>query len=134
MIILMDHLKCASFELPFSTSEQYAEFSIQELLAFLESEGVLLKTSEKWHWMSDSFPASNISLRSASQENVIIIDKPYLAATKVIGEMDRYSAMTLLHEEAIYLHQGTQFQVEKLDWEEKESICTRSRCRLFYGC
>ncbi|PZX07671.1 DEAD/DEAH box helicase domain-containing protein [Psychrobacillus insolitus] len=122
MIILMDHLKCASFELPFSTSESYAEFSIQELLAFLESEGVLLKTTEKWHWMSDSFPASNISLRSASQENVIIIDMSIPTQTRVIGEMDQYSAMTLLHEEAIYLHQGTQFQVEKLDWNEKKAF------------
>lgn len=122
MIILMDHLKCASFELPFSLNEMYAEFSIQELLAFLESEGVLLKTSEKWHWMSDSFPASNISLRSASQENVIIIDQSIPTKTRVIGEMDQYSAMTLLHEEAIYLHQGTQFQVEILDWEEKKAF------------
>lgn len=122
MIILMDHLKCASFELPFSPVDSYAEFSIQELLAFLESEGVLLKTSEKWHWMSDSFPASNISLRSASQENVIIIDQSIPTKTRVIGEMDQYSAMTLLHEEAIYLHQGTQFQVEILDWEEKKAF------------
>ena len=98
------------------------EFCIQELLAFLESEGVLLKTTEKWHWMSDSFPASNISLRSASQENVIIIDMSIPTQTRVIGEMDQYSAMTLLHEEAIYLHQGTQFQVEKLDWEEKKAF------------
>lgn len=122
MIILMDHLKCAAFELPFTTVDTYAEFTIQELLAFLEEEGVLLKTSDKWHWMSESFPASNISLRSASQENVIIIDQSIPTKTRVIGEMDTYSAMTLLHEEAIYLHQGTQFQVEKLDWEEKKAF------------
>ncbi|MEK4245480.1 DEAD/DEAH box helicase [Psychrobacillus sp. FSL K6-2684] len=122
MIILMDHLKCAAFELPFSTSDTYGEFSIQELLEFLESEGVLIKTSDKWHWMSESFPASNVSLRSASQDNVIIIDQSIPTKTRVIGEMDLYSAMTLLHEEAIYLHQGTQFQVEKLDWEEKKAF------------
>ena len=122
MIILMDHLKCAAFELPFTTSDNYGEFSIQELLEFLESEGVLLKTADKWHWMSESFPASNVSLRSASQDNVIIIDQSVPTKTRVIGEMDLYSAMTLLHEEAIYLHQGTQFQVEKLDWEEKKAF------------
>ena len=95
MFILMDHLKCASFELPFSSTETYGEFEVQELLAFLESEGVLIKTTDKWHWMTDSFPASEVSLRSASQENVIIIDKTYPKETKVIGEMDRFSAMTL---------------------------------------
>ncbi|HWI47492.1 MAG TPA: DEAD/DEAH box helicase [Rummeliibacillus sp.] len=121
MLILMDHLKCASFELPFRVDDTYAEFEVQDFLEYLQEEGVLLKTSDKWHWMSDSFPAHDISLRSASQENVVIIDQSIPAHTKVIGEMDRYSALTLLHEEAIYLHQGTQFQVEKLDWEEKKA-------------
>ena len=75
MFILMDHLKCASFELPFTMTETYGEFEVQELLAFLESEGVLVKTSDKWHWMTDRFPASDVSLRSAAQENVVIIDR-----------------------------------------------------------
>ncbi|MBB5178651.1 DEAD/DEAH box helicase domain-containing protein [Planomicrobium koreense] len=124
IIILMDHLKCASFELPFSTDDQYGEFDVQELLEYLQEEGVLVRTSERWHWMSDRFPAHDISLRSASQENVVIIDQSVPANTRVIGEMDRFSAMTLLHEEAIYLHQGTQFQVEILDWEEKKAFVT----------
>ncbi len=121
ILILMDHLKCASFELPFTLDEQYGEFDVQELLAFLASEGILVQAGDKWHWMSERFPASEISLRSASQENVIIIDKSVPRDTTVIGEMDRYSAMTLLHEEAIYIHQGTQYQVEELDWEEKKA-------------
>lgn len=124
MFILMDHLKCASFELPFTKDETYGEFEIQQLLAFLESEGVLIETSEKWHWMTDQFPATNISLRSAAQENVVIIDKTIPKETTVIGEMDTFSAMTLLHEEAIYIHQGTQYQVEELDWEEKKAYVT----------
>ena len=121
IIILMDHLKCASFELPFRIDDQYGEFQVQELLQYLQEEGVLVRTSDRWHWMSDRFPAHDISLRSASQENVVIIDQSVPADTRVIGEMDRFSAMTLLHEEAIYLHQGTQFQVEILDWEEKKA-------------
>ncbi|RHW39282.1 DEAD/DEAH box helicase [Lysinibacillus yapensis] len=121
ILILMDHLKCAAFELPFSTADSYGEFEVQELLEFLQEEGVLVKTSSTWYWMSERFPAHEVSLRSASQENVVIIDMTIPAGTKVIGEMDTYSAMTLLHEEAIYLHQGTQFQVEELDWEEKKA-------------
>ena len=124
MFILMDHLKCASFELPFTMTETYGEFEVQQLLEFLESEGVLIKTSERWHWMTDRFPASDVSLRSAAQENVVIVDKTTPKETTVIGEMDRFSAMTLLHEEAIYIHQGTQYQVEELDWEEKKAYVT----------
>ncbi|PSL41942.1 DEAD/DEAH box helicase domain-containing protein [Planomicrobium soli] len=124
IIILMDHLKCASFELPFTADDRYGEFEVQELLEYLQEEGVLVRTSDRWHWMSDRFPAHDISLRSATQENVVIIDQSVPADTRVIGEMDRFSAMTLLHEEAIYLHQGTQFQVEILDWEEKKAYVT----------
>lgn len=122
LIILIDHIKCAAYELPFKKGEQFGAFETEEVLEYLVEERVLYQNGDKWYWMNDSFPAHNISLRSASQENIVIIDQSNVANVKVIGEMDRFSAMTLLHEEAIYLHQGTQFQVEKLDWEEKKAF------------
>ncbi|MCM3766609.1 DEAD/DEAH box helicase [Neobacillus niacini] len=122
LIILIDHMKCAAYELPFKAGEQFGQVGTEELLEYLSEERILYRNGDKWYWMNDSFPAHNISLRSASQENVIIVDQTDVANVKVIGEMDRFSAMTLLHEEAIYLHQGTQYQVEKLDWEEKKAF------------
>lgn len=121
MLILMDHLKCAAFELPFHAHDMYGEFHVEELLEYLAEEGVLFKTTDTWHWMSERFPAHDINLRSATQENVVIINISVPADTCVIGETDTYSAMTLLHEEAIYMHQGIQFQVETLDWDEKKA-------------
>jgi len=121
LIILIDHIKCAAYELPFKEGEQFGRHDIDDILEFLVEERVVHKNGEKWYWMNDVFPAHNISLRSASQENVIIIDQTDISTVKVIGEMDRFSAMTLLHDEAIYLHQGVQFQVEELDWEEKKA-------------
>ncbi|HZG59791.1 MAG TPA: DEAD/DEAH box helicase [Anoxybacillus sp.] len=121
LIILVDHLKCAAYELPFRKGETFGHIEVDEIMEFLTEERVLHYSGGKWYWMNDSFPAHNISLRSASQENVVIIDISQTANHKVIGEMDRFSAMTLLHEEAIYLHEGIQYQVEKLDWEEKKA-------------
>ncbi|WP_110112324.1 DEAD/DEAH box helicase [Bacillus sp. CGMCC 1.16541] len=121
LVILVDHLKCASYELPFKKGETFDGVDIEDVLEFLTEERVLHMSGDKWYWMSESFPAHNISLRSASQENVIIIDQTNVANVTVIGEMDRFSAMTLLHDEAIYLHQGTQYQVEYLDWDEKKA-------------
>ncbi|BCB04486.1 DEAD/DEAH box helicase [Bacillus sp. KH172YL63] len=121
LIILIDHIKCAAYELPFKEGEEFGEHGIEDILEFLGEERVIHKNGDKWYWMNDAFPAHNISLRSASQENVIIIDQTDISAVKVIGEMDRFSAMTLLHDEAIYLHQGVQFQVEELDWDEKKA-------------
>jgi DEAD/DEAH box helicase domain-containing protein len=122
LIILIDHMKCAAYELPFKKGELFGNVETEELLEYLTDERVLYQNGDKWYWMNDSFPAHNISLRSASQENVVIIDQSDVANARVIGEMDRFSAMTLLHDEAIYLHQGRQFQVEKLDWEEKKAF------------
>lgn len=99
---------------------KFGEHGIEDILEFLGEERVIHKNGDKWYWMNDAFPAHNISLRSASQENVIIIDQTDISAVKVIGEMDRFSAMTLLHDEAIYLHQGFSSK-----W--KNSIGTRRR-------
>jgi DEAD/DEAH box helicase domain-containing protein len=122
LIILIDHIKCASYELPFKKGDTFGAAEIEEILEYLTEERILHQNGDKWFWMNDAFPAHNISLRSASQENVVIIDQSDVANVRVIGEMDTFSAMTLLHEEAIYLHQGIQFQVEKLDWEEKKAF------------
>ncbi|KAA0550442.1 DEAD/DEAH box helicase [Bacillus sp. BGMRC 2118] len=122
LIILLDHIKCAAYELPFQKGDMFGDVEVEDILEFLTEERVLHHSANKWFWMNDSFPAHNISLRSASQENVVIIDMSVTGSAQVIGEMDRFSAMTLLHDEAIYLHQGTQYQVEKLDWEEKKAF------------
>lgn len=122
LIILVDHIKCASYELPFKKGEMYDGTDVEEVLEFLTEEQILYDNGGKYYWMTDAFPAHNISLRSASQENVVIIDQSVTGKNQVIGEMDRFSAMTLLHDEAIYLHQGIQYQVEKLDWEEKKAF------------
>ena len=88
----------------------------------------LHQNGNKYYWANQSFPATNISLRSASQENVVIIDQSNIANVNIIGEMDRFSAMTLLHDEAIYLHEGVQYQVEKLDWEHNKAYVREVRC------
>ncbi|MFJ8245257.1 DEAD/DEAH box helicase [Peribacillus asahii] len=121
LIILVDHLKCAAYELPFRTGESFGLLEVDELLEYLVEERVLHQNGDKFYWANQSFPATNISLRSASQENVVIIDQSDVANVTIIGEMDRFSAMTLLHDEAIYLHEGIQYQVEKLDWEHKKA-------------
>lgn len=117
LIILVDHLKCASYELPFREDEQFGDMDVEEILQYLHEKGVLHFSGNRYYWSDQSFPAHGISLRSASQENVVIVDQSDVANVRIIGEMDRFSAMTLLHDEAIYLHEGVQYQVEKLDYE-----------------
>ncbi|KMK76359.1 DEAD/DEAH box helicase [Alkalihalobacillus pseudalcaliphilus] len=131
LIILVDHIKCAAYELPFKKGETFDGVDVEEVLEFLTDEQILHHKLDKWYWMTDAFPAHGISLRSASQENVIIIDQSDQGQEIVIGEMDRFSAMTLLHDEAIYLHQGIQYQVELLDWEEKKAFVRQVAVEYF---
>ncbi|GIP32651.1 DEAD/DEAH box helicase [Paenibacillus sp. J2TS4] len=119
LIILVDHIKCAAYELPFEEGESFGGESLADILEFLTEEHILHRVQNRWYWMEQSFPAHDISLRSAAQENFVIID--ITSGSRVIGEVDRFSAPTLIHEEAIYIHEGVQYQVEKLDWEEKKA-------------
>lgn len=120
LLILIDHIKCAAYELPFTEGEKFGEIPLEDMLEFLVEEKVIHQAGNRWYWMEKSFPAHNISLRTAAGENFVVIDMT--EKNKVIGEVDRFSAPTLIHEEAIYIHEGVQYQVEKLDYEEKKAF------------
>jgi len=124
LVILYNHMKCAAFELPFEDGEKFGVETTDEILSFMEEARLIRHVGNRWHWMSDVFPADEISLRSASNENFIIIDISDPKHT-VIGEADRFSAPMLLHEEAIYMHEGVQYQVEKLDFDDKKAYVRR---------
>ncbi|MGI6316236.1 MAG: DEAD/DEAH box helicase [Christensenellales bacterium] len=124
LYILMSHIKCAAYELPFRDGDAFGPNDISEILGFLEEGGMLHHSGKTWHWSDEDFPSAQVSLRSAANENFIIIDIT-LPKRNVLGEMDRFAAPMLLHEEAIYMHNGVQYQVEKLDWPEKKAYVRR---------
>ncbi len=123
LLIMVSHLKCAAFELPFSDGERFGDENVAELLEFLEESELVRHVQGRWHWMSQSFPAESISLRTASTENVVIVDTTEKA--RVIGEIDAFSALTTVHDDAIYLHQSQQYHVDRLDWEEQKAYVRR---------
>ncbi len=120
LLILIDHVKCAAYELPFNRGDVFGGEKLEDLMEFLVEEKVLHYADDRWYWMNQSFPAHNISLRSAAQENFVIVDLTD-SQHRVLGEVDRFSAPTLIHEEAVYIHEGVQYQVEKLDYPEKKA-------------
>jgi DEAD/DEAH box helicase domain-containing protein len=124
LVILYNHMKCAAFELPFTDDEKFGVETTQEILSYMADARILRHVGGRWHWMSDVFPADEIGLRNASNENFIIIDITE-AKHKVIAETDRFSAPMLVHEEAIYIHEGQQYQVEKLDFDDKKAYVRR---------
>lgn len=119
LIISANHIKCASFELPLSVGEKFRHDGTEEILDYLESQKVVRQAGGKYHWASEIYPAQQVSLRSASPENFVILNQT--DNNRVIGEVDYYSAPIFLHPEAIYLHDADQYQVTELDWEGRKA-------------
>src|SRR6266446_1862070 len=117
--ILVNHLKCAAFELPIAPEDKFGEADTQDLCARLADAGYLHRTGEHYHWTQQAYPADTVSLRSVTSDNFIIID--VTGQPEVIGEVDFPSALTTVHEKAIYLHGGEQYHVEHLDFKERKA-------------
>ncbi len=131
--IVLQHLKCAAFELPFASrgesveraAEKYAslgEGDTEQALRFLGRHGVVHESAGRFHWSADAYPANHVSLRNIGWDNFVIIDR---AMGRTIAELDWRSAHTMLHEQAIYQHEAEQYQVEKLDYENHKAYVTK---------
>ncbi|HXG55433.1 MAG TPA: DEAD/DEAH box helicase [Vicinamibacterales bacterium] len=127
--ILLDHVKCAIFELPFADDEQFGEENVQEILAVLAEEGFVHQADGQWNWTNESYPANAVSLRSVSSDNFIIVDTT--SGERVIGETDFTSGPATLHEKAIYILEGRLFQVEKLDFDGRKAYLRSVDCDYY---
>jgi DEAD/DEAH box helicase domain-containing protein len=119
--VLLAHLRAATFELPFEPGEIFGPAPADDLLAFLGEEGHVRQAGDgRWYWSSENFPASEISMRAAAPENVVIIDTSP-DRPRVLGEVDLFSAQVLVHERAIYMHESVQYYVDRLEWGERKA-------------
>ncbi len=126
LYILLNHLKCAAYELPFGEGELFEGLEdTPELLDYLKDEHILRQVAGKYYWMAEEFPQAGINLRSATDQNFLIVDITDPKKHRVIGEMDRFTVPMLLHKYAIYMHEGTQYQVEELDFDDKKAYIRR---------
>ncbi|MGO8788246.1 MAG: DEAD/DEAH box helicase [Terriglobia bacterium] len=119
LFILLNHLKCAAFELPLREDEKFGALNLRRLCQHLEETDFLHHTQDGWHWVSESYPADALSLRSISSDNFVIVDNTH--EPRVIGETDFSSALTTLHEKAIYIQDGVQYHVERLDYDDRKA-------------
>ena len=122
--IMVSHVECGAFELPFQEGEKFGTMEIGEILKFLEEEKLLHHSKDKWYWTSDAYPADGVSLRSISSDNFVVVDQTGKA--RVIAEVDFSSALTTLHEKAIYMCEGEQYYVEKLDYEQRKAYVKKT--------
>jgi DEAD/DEAH box helicase domain-containing protein len=122
--ILVNHIECAAFELPLEDGEMFGRAEISNILKFLEEDKLLHHSKGKWFWTSESYPADAVNLRSVSSDNFVVVDQT--GPARVIAEVDFTSALTALHPKAIYLCEGEQYFVEKLDFEERKAYVKKT--------
>ncbi|MCW5962892.1 MAG: DEAD/DEAH box helicase [Bryobacterales bacterium] len=127
--ILLSHLKCAVFELPIKHGERFGGQDASELCTFLKDFGFVHQSGESWHWIADTYPADTVSLRAITSDNFVVID--ITGEAKVIAEVDFPSALTTLHEKAIYLHEARQYQVERFDYDGRKAYVRAVECDYF---
>ncbi len=125
LYIMVSHIKCAAFELPFIDGERFGKAEITPVLEHLEHHGVVNHANGKWFWMTEVYPADEISLRNAAKENVVILDVTDSPNIKTIGEIDLFGAPMLVHDQAVYTHEGVSYHVDKLDFEARKAFVRR---------
>ncbi len=139
--ILVQHLKCAAFEQPFEEGEGFGDLgadATRDALGFLVEHGVVHEVPgspapregaregkparpTRWHWASDVYPANHVPLRSVAWDNVVIIEQRAETGDVTLAELDWRAAQTMLHEQAIYQHDGRQYQVERFDHDNHKA-------------
>ncbi len=124
-LILLDHIRCAAFELPFLQGEAFGPVSADPYLEVLGESGVLHREDQRWEWIADSYPANAVSLRSVADGNFVVVDRSNGRQT-IIAEVDYSAAALTLYEGAIHMIQATPYQVERLDWEGRKAFVTRT--------
>ncbi len=130
LLILLDHIRCAAFELPFNADERFGGQETKEFLSYLEEEGVVHREADQWHWMADSYPANSVSLRSVAEGNFVVIDITDGSRT-VVAEVDYSSAPMTLYEGAIYMVQAQPWQVERLDWVGRKAFVRKTQADYY---
>ena len=131
LLVLLDHVRCAAFELPFATGERFGEGqALEPLLQYLADAGVLHREGENWHWITDAYPANAVSLRSVAEGNFVVIDQDR-DGRQVIAEVDYSSAPETLYEGAIYMVQAAPYQVERLDWDGRKAYVRPTRADYY---
>ncbi len=124
-VILLDHIRCAAFELAFQQGERFGPVDPEVYLQLLAEDGVLHAEGQRYEWVADSYPANAVSLRSVADGNFVVVDRSDGRQT-IIAEVDYTAAASTLYEGAIHMVQSTPYQVERLDWDGRKAYVTRT--------
>lgn len=127
-LILLSHIRCAAFELPFRKGDSLGKLQWDDLKPFLDyleqTTGELHGNRDQFFWTSDQYPANAISLRSTASAPIMLKMIESSGRSRPIGEVDRNSAPWMVHPGAIYMHEAHTYRVDDLDLENNSAQLT----------
>ena len=129
-LILLDHIRCAAFELPFVDGDGFGPVQPEAYLQVLAESDVVHREGQRWEWIADAYPANAVNLRAVADGNFVVVDRSE-GRQKIIAEVDFSSAALTLYEGAIHMVQSLPYQVEKLDWDGRKAYVTRTRADYY---
>lgn len=129
LAILVEHIKCASFELPFVKGEQFGSEDLEEILDYLSEQKILFQNQDKWFWTEQGYPADAVSINRVSSDNFVVVDRT--ETERVIAEVDFSSALETLHPKAIYMLESEQYVVEEFDYENRKAFVRKSNADYY---
>jgi len=119
--ILQAHLACAAWELPLGEHDRlYFGPALETEAVEMERQGLLRKRSDKWYYPPGmAYPSQSVSIRSTSGKNYSIINT---VENCMLETIESAMAFYQVHPGAIFLHQGDNYLVTKLDLESKVAL------------
>ena len=124
-LVLLDHIRCAAFELPFVEGDFFGPVEASGFLEVLAEDAVVHREGDRWEWIADSYPANAVSLRAVADGNFVVVDRTD-GRQQIIAEVDYSAAALTLYEGAIHMVQSVPYQVERLDWPGRKAYVTRT--------
>ena len=122
--IHLAHLLCAAHEGPIDPVADAGTLGarVEARCEQLVGQGELVKRRGTYTLRRpEDYPAGRVSLRSSSNELVSIVD---VASGEVLGTTDGARSHSTVHDGAVYLHMGRQYEVRELDLERSRALVT----------
>jgi len=118
--VLKPHLGCAAFELPLTDGDAaYFGDDIDDPVREMVQADTLRPRNGKLYWAERRPPAGAVSLRSGTSVEYRLVER---GTFDLIGTVDGARVFNVAHEGALYLHQGRQYRVERLDTRDRVAV------------
>jgi DEAD/DEAH box helicase domain-containing protein len=114
--IVRAQVACAAHELPLTLDdERWFGAGLDDAVRDLVRADALTPRAGQMYWSGGHSPSRDVGLRSGSSIEYRLLD---LESERTIGTVDDARVFSVAHPGAVYLHQGRQYRVDRLDRDE----------------